>query len=184
MKIMVASNQLVPGMTISIDEKLFRVETAVKVNVAKGVPFIKAKLRNLQTNGIIEKNFKPNQPIKDVALLDRQLEFLYPEGKDYLFLEIDNLEQIMVPQQIVGEKASYLREGVEVKAALYGSTIFSIELPQFLELMVSKMENIPQNNSVKMATLETGAKIEVPLFIEVGDIIKIDTKSDEYIQRM
>lgn len=184
---MVLSNQLVPGTTIVLDEMLFRVETCVKVTVPKGIPFIKTKLRSLESNEIIEKSFKLNLQLKDVALVDRQLEFLYLEGRDYLFLEIDNLEQILVPEAIIADKSSYLKEGVEVKAALYGTTIFSIELPQFLELMVSAIEDSAresENGGTKMATLETGAKIEVPSFIEVGDIIKVDTKTDEYIQRM
>jgi elongation factor P len=187
---MVLSNQLIPGMTISIDNKLFRIESSVKVTVPKGVPFIKVKLRNLETNDSLERNFKLNQQLKEVALVEGSLEFLYLEGKDFLFLGIDTLDQILVPQTIVGSKANYLKEGVEVKACFYGDKIFSIELPQFLELMVSKVENntsMPVDNGngiTKVASLETGARIEVPLFIEVGDIIKIDTRSDEYIQRM
>lgn len=184
---MALSNQLVPGMTLSIDNKLYRVETCVKVTVPKGVPFMKAKLRNLETNAVVEKSFKLNQQIKDVALEEKSLEFLYLEGKDYLFLQVDNLDQILVPQDIISEKANYLKEGVEVKASFYGSTIFAVELPQFLELMVAKVENTltdSENGATKIGVLETGASIEVPPFIEVGDIIKIDTKTDEYIQRM
>jgi len=187
---MVLSNQLIPGMTISIDDVLFRIESSVKVTVPKGVPFIKVKLRNLETNNLVEKNFKLNQQVKEVSLIEGSLEFLYLEGRDFLFLGIDTLDQILVPQSIVDEKANYLKEGVEVRACFYGDKIFSIELPQFLELMVSKVESNSSapmdtgNGITKVATLETGARIEVPLFIEVGDIIKIDTRSDEYIQRM
>lgn len=182
---MVASNQLVPGMTISINDKLFRVESSIKVAIPKGASFFKTKLRDLESNDIVEKNFKLNQAIKDVSLGERRLEFLYLEGKDYLFLDIGNLELVLVPLIIIGNKSNYLREGVEVKAAFYGDAIFSIELPQFLELMVSKIDNPADTNvGTRIATLETGAKIEVPPFIEVGDIIKVDTKTDEYIQRM
>jgi elongation factor P len=87
----------------------------------------------------------------------------------------------------VGDKTNYLKEGTNVTASFYGDTVFSIELPQFLELMVAKTEKedeVPLSNSNKIAVLETGAKIEVPSFIEVGDIIKVDTKSNEYIQRV
>lgn len=182
---MVLSNQLTPGMTISVSDKLYRVESSVKVTTPKGAPFIKCKLRELETDQLVEKSFKVGQNVKDVQLADKRLEFLYLEGKDYLFLDIGNLEQVLVSPQIIGEKADYLKEGVDIKAAFYGDTIFSVELPQFLELMVSKIEG--QNagsNGTKMAVLETGAKIEVPSFIEVGDIVKIDTRTDEYVQRM
>lgn len=185
---MVMSNQLNPGMTISINNKLFRVESSVKVTVPKGAPFIKAKLRDLTSNEVVEKSFKLNQSLKDVNLAERRLEFLYLEGKDYLFLDIENLEQILIPVHIVGTNINYLKEGIEVKASFFGEKIFAVELPQFLELMVSKVDG-PEgksisSNATRNAVLETGAKIEVPPFIEVGDIIKIDTRLYEYIQRV
>jgi elongation factor P len=185
---MTVSNNLSPGMTISIAGKLYRVESSVKVTVAKGTPFIKTKLRDLNTDQVVEKNFKLNQNINDVTLATRKLEYLYLEGDSYLFLDIANLEQVLVPQDVVGDKANYLKEGVEVEAQFYGDTTFSIELPQFLELMVSKTEHESKHsaasNNGKLAILETGAKIEVPPFIESGDIVKVDTRSNEYIQRV
>lgn len=184
---MATSNQLTPGMTISINNKLFRVESSVKVTVPKGTPFIKTKLKDLSTNETIEKSFKINQPIKDVSLIERRLEFLYPEGNGFLFLDVVNLDQVLVPTSIVGNKVNYLKEGIELKAFFYGDTIFSVELPQFLELMVTKTQTddeIMTANGTKIAILETGAKIDVPPFIETGDIIKVDTKTDEYIQRV
>lgn len=184
---MATSNQLNPGMTISINNKLFRVESSVKVTVPKGTPFIKAKLKDLGTNETVEKSFKLNQPIKDVSLIEKRLEFLYPEGEEFVFLDIVNLDQVFVPSQIVGKKVDFLKEGIELKAFFYGETIFAVELPQFLELMVSKTvsdEERDSPNGTKFATLETGAKIEVPPFIEAGDIIKVDTKTEEYIQRV
>lgn len=183
---MATSNQLAPGMTISINNKLFRVESSVKVTVPKGTPFIKAKLKDLGTHETVEKSFKLNQPIKDVSLIERRLEFLYPEGGEFLFLDVVNLEQVLVPMNIVGDKVNFLKEGVELKAFFYGESIFAVELPQFLELMVAKTQTDEGGNAggTKIAVLETGAKIEVPPFIETGDIIKVDTKTEEYIQRV
>lgn len=184
---MATSNQLNPGMTISINNNLFRVESVIKVTVPKGTPFIKAKLKDMSTHESIEKNFKLNQPIKDVTLIERKLEFLYPEGEEYNFLDVVNLDQVLVPKGIVGNKVNFLKEGIELKAFFYGETIFAVELPQFLELMVAKTLSDEEGNTVngtKVAILETGAKIEVPPFIETGDIIKVDTKTEEYIQRV
>lgn len=186
---MTTSNQVSPGMTVSVDGKIYRVESSVKVTVAKGTPFIKTKLRDLVTDELLEKNFKVNQPVSEVALIDHSLEYLYPEGKDYLFLDVENLEQVTASPQILGDKVHYLKEGVQVKAMFYGETIFSLELPQFLELMVVKVEmpgedSVNVSNTTKKAILETGAKVEVPLFIGTGDIIKIDTHEGEYIQRV
>src|SRR5262245_19772679 len=108
---MTTSNQLAPGMTLSIDGKIYRVESCVKVTVAKGVPFIKTKLKNLLSDEVIEKNFKLGQPVQDVSLTERKLEYLYLEGKDYLFLDVGNLEQVLVPSQVISEKVNYLKEG-------------------------------------------------------------------------
>ncbi|MGE5196557.1 MAG: elongation factor P [Anaerolineae bacterium] len=185
---MTTSNQIVPGMILSLDGKIYRVESAVKVTVAKGNPFIKTKLKNLMTDETIEKSFKLNQPVQDVSLAERKLEFLYVEGKDYLFLDIGNLEQVLVPAPVIADKVNYLKEGTELKAMFYGDSIFSVELPQFLELMVVKTEVSEAAahvaNATKTAILETGAKIEVPQFVESGDIIKVDTQTNDYIQRV
>lgn len=181
---MVMSNQLAPGVILSIKDKLYRVESCVKVSIPKGTPFIKAKLRDIISNSVVEKSFKMNQALNDVALLERKLEFLYVEGKDYLFLDVGSLEQALISSYIIDDKIKYLKEGIEVKAAFYGPTLFSVELPQFLELMVSKIEPHSGSGGSKICHLETGAEVEVPSFIEVGDIIKVDTKTDEYIQRM
>ena len=185
---MVQSNQMNPGMILSIGKKLFRVESSVKVTVPKGTPFIKTKLCDLSTNKITEKNFKVDQDVSEVNLNERPLEFLYKEGKEFLFLDVKTLEQTLVPSPVVGDKINYLKEGIEVSAAFYGDTVFSIELPQFLEIMVSTTEGdqelSPLSNATKIGVLETGAKVEVPPFIEPGDIIKVDTKTNEYIQRV
>jgi len=184
---MTTSNQLIPGMTISINNKLFRVESIVKVTVPKGNPFIKAKLKDLISNEMTEKSFKLNQPIKDVNLIEKRLEFLYPEGEGFLFLDIVSLDQVTVPTEVVGIKVNYLKEGVELKASFYGDIVFAVELPQFLELMVAKTLSEDELGSLsgsKIVVLETGARVEVPPFIDTGDIIKVDTRTDEYIQRV
>lgn len=185
---MTTSNQISPGMTLSVDGKIYRVESSVKVTVAKGVPFIKTKLKNLMNDELIEKSFKLNQPIQEVSLQEKKLEFLYLEGKDYLFLDVGNLEQVLVPSSVIGDKVNYLKEGIEIKSMFYGDSIFSVELPQFLELMVVKTESLEGAahvaNADKVAILETGARIEVPMFIESGDIVKVDTLANDYIQRV
>ena len=186
---MAEKSQISPGATIVVGKKLYRVESSVKVTVAKGTPFIKTKLRDLATEEIVEKNFKPDQAVKEVQVAERTLEYLYLEGKQYLFLDVDELDTLKVPANVIGDKVSYLKEGVQVKATLYGETVFSVELPQFLELTVAKVEE-PKKSKVAVANvtilaiLETGAKVEVPPFIEPGDIVKVDTKSGEFIQRV
>ena len=184
---MVLSTHINQGMIIEVSSKLFRVESSVKVAPAKGTSFIKVKLRDLQTDKLVEKNFKPNQSVNEVTLSERDLEYLYPEESGHLFLDIKNLETVFIPGKTVSSKVDYLKEGVQVKAAMYGDVVFSIELPQFLELMVAETLSEDENinlNSQKVILLETGAKIEVPPFIDMGDIIKVDTLKHEYIQRV
>lgn len=174
-------------MIINIKGDLFKVESAVKVAAPKGAPFIKVKMKDLSSGKSVEKSFKLDQSIKEVTLVTRQLEFLYIEGKSYLFLDIDSLDRVLVPANVIESRANYLKEGVEVTASLYGDAIFSVELPQFIELMVAKTEDekgAHAGSTTKMAQLETGARIEVPSFVEPGDIVKVDTRLDEYIQRV
>lgn len=185
---MVQASQVTPGMTLSIKGKLYRVESAVKVTVPKGTPFIKTKLRDLSEDKTTEKNFQLKQSIQEVSLVERALEFLYPEGEGFLFLDIDNLEQMLIPQDVIGTRIDFLKEGIEIQAAFYGDVVFSVELPQFLELMVAGTEgeedNVPVANVTKIAILETGARVDVPPFVDAGDIIKVDTTSNEFIQRV
>lgn len=185
---MAISNHLQAGMIISIKNDVFRVESCMKVTTPKGAPFMKTKLKNLSTNRVSEKNFKLDQTIKEVALTQKPMEFLYMEGKDYLFLDTSSFEQVLIPKSVVDSKSNYLKEGVEVNAAFYGDQVFTVDLPQFLELMVSRVEDEEGAAAIaggnRMALLETGAKVEVPSFVEVGDIIKVDTQTNEYIQRV
>lgn len=184
---MTTSNNIVPGITIEWQKKIYRVESTVKVSVAKGTPFIKMSLRDIMTDKITEKNFKLEQEVKEVTLAEHVLEYLYPEGKDYLFFDVDTLDKVKVSTAVLGDKVLFLKEGVPVKAMFYGDTVFSVELPQFLELMVVKTSDKEDKElaaSVKEGLLETGAKVDVPLFIEVGDVIKVDVQTLEFIQRI
>lgn len=191
---MATSNHLTPGMTIQVGKQLFRVESSVKVTVPKGSPFIKTKLRNLDNQKVSEKNFKLNQSVKEVPMTKKKLAFLYEEGKNYLFLDVGEPEQYgdleiyPISTKIVAEKANFLKEGVETTAFFFGEKILAIELPQFLELMVAEVEGEEEEkalpNATKMAILETGARIEVPPFVEEQDMIKVDTSTKEYVQRI
>jgi len=190
---MTIAKQISAGMTLSIEGKdgdeIFRVESQpVPVTVAKGNPLLKVTLRNLKTDEVVEKKFKPDQTVQEVTQIERVLEFLYPEGNEYLFLDIWNLQKVPVPADVLTEVVHFLKEGTQITAKFFGSMIFTCELPQFLELMVVKTEGGDQSSSAsstKIAHLETGAKIAVPLFIESGDMLKVDTKTkDHFVQRI
>lgn len=183
---MVLASQLVVGMTIVVNKKPHRVDHVVKVTAQKANPFVKVKLRELASQKISEKNFRPTQDVDEVSLEEHRFEYLYPEGGTYVFLDLGTLDTVAVPGVVIEQKVQYLREGVEVKGACFGVDVFSIELPQYLELMVSAInrEEEPGRQGNHVATLETGAKIDVPPFVEVGDILKVDTRTEEFIQRV
>ena len=183
---MVLASQLTTGMTIMMAKKPYRVESAVKVSTNKASPFIKVKFLSLANQEALDKNFRPSQELDEVSLEEHRLEFLYAEGSHHVFLDLGTLDLVRVVRDIIGKKIHFLKEGTEVKGACFGQTFFSVELPQFLELMVSAIEaeeGSRQGGGPKVAVLETGAKVEVPPFVDIGDVIKVDTKTDEYIQR-
>jgi len=185
---MTKATQIAPGMTLNIDGSVCRVESAVTVTVARGVPFVKTKLKNLITEELHEKSFKLDAEVEEVKLSERMIEYLYIEGSNHFFLDIDELDQVNVDASIIGDKVNFLKEGIQLKAMFYGDRIFSVELPLYLELVAVKTEDhkgrANLSNSTKIAVLETGAKIEVPLFIEAGDVIKVDTENNEFVQRV
>lgn len=183
---MVTATQLVSGMTVLVGDVPYRVEATTKVTSQKGPPFVKVKLRHLVSGELIERNFKSTQSVDEVSLQERQLEYLYQEGNGHVFLDVGSLTLVNVDDKVVGKMIHYLKEGVEAKGAGVGGMILSLELPQFLELMVSAVGSLSgkEGGSVRIATLETGAKLEVPQFVDVGDVIKVDTRLEEYIQRV
>lgn len=185
---MILAHQLTAGMTITLDNEFYRVESISKVTVQKTMPLIRARLREVQSGKILEKNFKPTQKLEEAAIEDHKLEYLYPQDGSYVFLDITTLDLVKVDKSIIGDSVLFLKEGTEVKATCFGSTIFSIELPQFLEIMVvsigGALKKKTADGVLRSAKLESGAEVGVPSFVEVGDIIKVDTKTQEYIQRV
>lgn len=184
---MVVASQLVAGMTILMNQQPYRVERVVKVASPKAGAFIKVTLCHLATNEIEEKNCKADQSIEEIALTEDALEYLYQEGKEHIFLNRGSLELVHVAKDVVGKHISYLKEGIEVKGICFGPMVLTVELPQFLELMVSSIEGDDldrHDGSIRVAVVETGAKLEVPSFIDVGDVIKVDTRLEEYVQRV
>jgi elongation factor P len=178
---MTTAKQISAGMTIALEGEIFSVEHHKAATNVKGIQLISVTLKNLLNGEILEKTFKSDQQIQEVAPVEKTLEFLYPEGDEYHFLEVGNLEIIKVPSSILGNKIQFLKEATPITAKFYGDQIISGELPQFLELMVVKTEGgdvAAGSSAMKIAHLETGAKILVPMFIESGDVLKVDTQSD------
>jgi len=177
-----------PGMIISLDNRIYKIEACVKVTVKKGLPFIKTKLMDLLSYEEKEKNFKVDQKIFEVKPERHRLEYLYRKENKYYFMDIDTVDVIPLADEIPERVIRYLKLGVILTASLYQGSVFAIELPSFLELGVVKIEDLDasdiMSSSNRMAVLETGAKVIVPIFIEVGDVIQVETKDNSFVRRL
>ncbi|WP_100933943.1 elongation factor P [Candidatus Chlamydia corallus] len=185
---MVLSSQLSVGMFISTKDGLYKVTSVSKVAGPKGESFIKVALQGADSDVVVERNFKATQEVKEAQFETRTLEYLYLEDESYLFLDLGNYEKLYIPKEIMKDNFLFLKAGVTVSAMVYDNVVFSVELPHFLELMVSKTDfpgdSLSLSGGVKKALLETGIEVMVPPFVEIGDVIKIDTRTCEYIQRV
>ena len=154
---MILASQLTAGMTIILSKKPYRVDSVVRVTLQKANPLVKVKLEQLETHEIVEKNFRLTQELEDVSLEEHRLEFLYIEDGEHVFLDIGTLDLHKVKDEVLGRQTRYLKEGIDVKAVCYGQTILAIEIPQFLELMVTSIDTKEdkKRGTLRIAIVET-----------------------------
>lgn len=185
---MVSTNELKNGMTIVIDKTLYIVTWFQHVKPGKGGAFVKTKLKNLKMGGVIDKTFRAGEELEKAYLEQKPMEYLYQDGESYWFMNTSNYEQHPFARKVVGEGIKFLKENTKVKVTYYKDKVVGIELPNFVELEVVETEPGFKGDTVtggyKPATLETGAVLQVPLFVKVGDVLKVDTRAGEYIQRV
>lgn len=185
---MITTNQFKIGMTIEYEGTLFAILDFQHVKPGKGHAFVRSKLKNLQNGGIIDKTWRAGEKVEQAILDHRKMQYLYRDGNSYVLMDEVTYEQISLSDDHVGEASKYLKENTVVEVSLYKSAPVAIELPNFVELKVDKTEpgvkgDTAQGGS-KPATLETGLVVQVPLFVNVGDVVRIDTRSGEYITRV
>ena len=184
----ITTNDLKNGITLEIDNGLFTVVDFQHVKPGKGGAFVRTKLRNLRTGNILERTFNAGVRVEQ-AILDRaDMQFLYKEGDDYVFMDTESYEQINITPRALGEASDYLVEGAKAIIAQRKDEIVSVEIAVTVELNIAETEPGIQGDRVsgarKPATLETGKVIQVPLFVNIGDRVKVDTRSGEYITRV
>lgn len=184
---MITANDLRIGMTIDIEGELYEVEEFQHVKRGRGGAFVRTKLRGLQTLQSIRKVFQPEQRIKDAFIEERSAQYLYQDGEDFHFMDSETFEERVLSKDILGKKVDFIRENIEVKIRLYEEKLVGIELPVFVELRVKKADPGVKGDTVGSATklviLESGYSLRVPLFIKEGDIIRLDTRSGEYVSK-
>ncbi len=184
----ITTNDLKTGITLELDNGLFQVVEFQHVKPGKGGAFVRTKLRNVRSGSVLERTFNAGIRVEQ-AIVDRQdMQFLYRDADDYVFMNTSTYDQLMVPRAALGTAADYLVEQAVVQIATYQGEIIGVELPASVELAVTQTEPGVQGDRVsgarKPAELQTGKTVQVPLFVEVGDRIKVDTRSGDYITRV
>jgi elongation factor P len=184
----ITTNDLKNGITLELDNALFQVVEFQHVKPGKGGAFVRTKLRNLRTGNVFDRTFNAGVRVEQAILERSDMQFLYRDGDDYVFMDTESYEQRHVTPVALGDAAAYMVEGMMAQIALYQGDIVSVEIPASVELAVSETEPGIQGDRVsgarKPATLETGKIVQVPLFINIGDRIKVDTRSGEYMTRV
>jgi len=184
---MISTNDFKNGMTIEYDGELLEIIYFQHVKPGKGGAFVRTKLKNLLTGAIFEKTFRAGEKVDQAILETKKMQFLYKD-ENYNFMDNQTYEQISLSEEQIGDKKQYLLENLEITMVFYKGKPISIELPTFIDAKVIKTEpgvkGDTVSNTFKPAEIETGAKIQVPLFIEVGDVIRIDTRTGSYITRV
>ena len=184
----ITTNDLKTGITLELDNGLFQVVEFQHVKPGKGGAFVRTKLRNVRSGNVLERTFNAGVRVQQAIVERQDMQFLYRDGDDYVFMNTSTYDQLTVPRGALGTAAEYLVEQAVVQIAMYQGEIIGIELPASVELTVAQTEPGVQGDRVsgarKPAELQTGKAVQVPLFVEVGDRIKVDTRSGEYITRV
>jgi elongation factor P len=184
----VSTNDLKNGMTLELDGTLFQVIEFQHVKPGKGGAFVRTKLRNVKSGAVVEKTFNAGVKV-GLAIVERKdMQYLYGDGADFVFMDLETYEQIHVPAEVVGEAGRYLTEGGQAQVALHQGVPLSVDLPASMVLTVTTtdpgVKGDTRTGALKPATLETGLVVQVPLFVEEGERVKVDTRSGEYIERV
>ncbi len=183
----ITTNDLKNGMTLNLPEGLFTVVDFQHVKPGKGGAFVRTTLKNARTGAVIDRTFRAAEKVEQAVIDKRDMQYLYRDGGDFVFMDNTTYDQRQVGPSALGEASNYIVDGSTVVLQLYGDEIVGVELPAAVELEVRETEPGIQGDRVsgarKPATLETGLVVQVPLFVNTGDKLKVDTRSGEYITR-
>ncbi|MEW6685869.1 MAG: elongation factor P [Candidatus Edwardsbacteria bacterium] len=185
---MIDAGQLRNGMTVELEGELLYITEAHHVKPGKGGAFVRTKLKNIRSGLVIERTFRVGEKLNEVRLERKKMQYLYQNSEIYYLMNGETYEQIALPKELFGENGLYLRENLEITVLMDGEEAIGVEVPFFVDLAVVETEPGFRGDTAQAATkpakLESGLIVQVPLFIEVGDVIKIDTRTKEYLQRV
>jgi elongation factor P len=184
----VSTNQFKTGMCIMHNDKMWIIVDFQHVKPGKGGAFVRTKLKELKTGRVVDVTFRAGEKVDDVRVETKRLQYLYTDGASYHFMDTDSYEQFELGGDFVGDAAKWLKENDEVQVVYAGGEMIGVEPPMFVELQVTETDPGFKGDTVqggtKSATLETGAVVQVPMFVETGDTLKIDTRDGSYITRV
>lgn len=185
---MFSVNDFRTGITIELEGNLYTVVDFQHVKPGKGAAFVRSKLKNVKTGYTVEKTFRGGEKVMRAVVERRDMQYLYESGGDYTFMDKENYEQITLNKDFIGDGTKWLKESMDVSVLLHNETPIGIDVPNFVELKVTQTDpgfkGDTATGAVKPATLETGAVINVPLFVNEGDVLQIDTRTGEYLKRV
>ncbi len=184
---MISAGDFKNGLTLEIDGNVMQIVEFQHVKPGKGAAFVRTKMKNVINGGVVERSFRPTEKFPAARIDRKDQQYLYNDGDLWYFMDPENFEQVMLNAETIGDSMKYVKENEVVKFVSYNGNVFAIEPPLFVELEVTDTEpgfagNTAQGAS-KPATVETGATVSVPLFVNIGDVIKIDTRTGEYLSR-
>jgi elongation factor P len=184
----VSTNDLKNGMTLDLDGTLFQVIEFQHVKPGKGGAFVRTKLRNVKSGAVLERTFNAGVKVAQAIVERKQMQFLYADGSDAVFMDLDTYDQVHVPEGVLAGATKWLAEGAEAQVALHEGVAISVDLPASVVLQVTQTDpgakGDTRTGALKPATVSTGAVVQVPLFVEEGERIKVDTRSGDYIERV
>jgi len=185
---MISTNDLKTGLTLKIDNGLWSVVEFLHVKPGKGAAFVRTKLKNVETGNVIEKTFRAGEKVERAMLDRREMQYLYKEGAEYVMMDLETYDQLHVAENAIGDGSKYLKENMNVQILMHNSKIIGVDLPNSVELEVVDTPPAEKGNTAqggtKPATLEGGAVVNVPFFVAVGNIIRVDTRTNEYLDRV
>ena len=183
-----STNDLKNGMTLDLPEGLFQVVEFQHVKPGKGGAFVRTKLRNVRAGTVVERTFRADEKVEQAVVDKREMQYLYADGDDMVFMDTTSYDQMQVPPKALGDAAGFLLEGNNVILQMYKGDIIGVDLPAAVEMEVTYTEPGLQGDRSsagrKPATVQTGLTVQVPLFVNTGDRIKVDTRSGDYITRV
>lgn len=185
---MISAGEFRNGVTIEYDGNIFQIIEFQHVKPGKGAAFVRTKLKNIKTGGVVEKTFRPTEKCPQAHIERKDMQYLYSDGDLFHFMDVETYDQIALNAEQIGDALKFVKENEMVKTVAHAGTIFTVEPPLFVELLITECEpgvkGDTATGATKPCTVETGANVLVPLFVNEGDTIKIDTRTGDYLSRV